>query len=105
MRIVHVGADAQNPAAFHGFETVLDHVVKRLLHLVAIDLDKRQVRAQFLFNNNVPLLNLRSKEAHSFLDNDVDIFGTQLRARWPNGAQKLGNDGIKPRDLGTRDIN
>ena len=41
MRIVHVGANAQRTVAMHGFEAVLDHVVKRLLHLIAIHLKHR----------------------------------------------------------------
>ena len=38
MRIIEVGPNAQPPVAVHGFETVFDHVVKRLLHLIAIEL-------------------------------------------------------------------
>ena len=45
---VHVGPDAQNAAALHRFEAVLDHVVKDLLHLVAIELEQRQIGTQFL---------------------------------------------------------
>src|SRR5207245_3710285 len=94
MRIVHVGANAQNAAAFHGFDTVLDHIVKSLLHLVAIELDQRQVRAQFLFDNNFPILNFRAKEAHSFPDNSVNILRTQLSGGWSYDARNLGPDVI-----------
>ena len=37
MGVVCVGANAQITAALHGFEAVLDHVIKSLLHLVAIE--------------------------------------------------------------------
>src|SRR5438270_9882814 len=39
VRFVHVRADPQNSTALHRFETVFDHVVKCLLHLVAIQLE------------------------------------------------------------------
>ena len=48
VRGVHVGPDAQNAAALHRFEAVLDHVVERLLHLVAIEFEQRQIGTQFL---------------------------------------------------------
>src|SRR5476651_1497385 len=38
MRRLHVRADAQDTAPFRRFEAVLDHIVKDLLHLVAIEL-------------------------------------------------------------------
>ena len=76
MRIVHVGANAQRAVAMHGFEAVLDHVVKRLLHLIAIHLKHRQVRAQFLFNHDFPVLQLGRKKPHCLLDDCVQIFRT-----------------------------
>ena len=71
MCVVQVGVDAQSAMALHSFETVFDNVVKRLLHLITIKLKQRQVRAQFLFDHNVTVLNFRHEKAHSLLDNRV----------------------------------
>ena len=104
MRIVQIGVDAQGAVALHGFETVFDHVVKRLLHLIAIQLKQRQVRAQFLLHHDAAVLNLRGKEAHRFLDNRVHILRAKLRPRWPDGSQELRDDRIQAVDLRTGDI-
>ena len=71
MGIVHIGADAQRAMALHGFDTIFDHVVKRLLHLITIKLKQRQIRAQFLFHNNIAVLNFGREETHCLLDDCV----------------------------------
>src|SRR5207253_957287 len=78
-RIVQIGANAQSPMALHCFETVFNHVVKRLFHLITIKLEQRQVRAQFLFDNDVAVLNFGHEKAHCLLDDRVDILRTKLR--------------------------
>ena len=80
MRIVQVGADPQRAAAFHRFEAVFDHVVKRLLHLVAIELKQRQIRAQFLFDHNFAVLNFGREKANRFLDNAFTFSGRSCGA-------------------------
>ena len=48
--------------AMHCFDTVFDHVVKRLLHLIAIELKQWQIRAQLLFNDYLAILKLRREK-------------------------------------------
>src|SRR5207249_10943515 len=48
VRIVQIGANAQSPMALHGFETVFDHVVKRLLPPIPIKPKQRQAQAPVL---------------------------------------------------------
>ena len=104
MRIVQIGANAQSAMALHGFEAVFDHIVKRLFHLITIELKQWQIRAQFLFDHNFAVLKFGGEKANRFLDNRVYIFRSQLRTRWPDGFQELRDDGIQPVDLGTGDI-
>ena len=80
MRIGQIGPNAQRAVAVHGFDTVFDHVVKRLLHLIAIELKQWQIRAQLLFNDYLAVLKLRREKANRFFDNCVYIFRPQLRA-------------------------
>src|SRR5207302_10884025 len=63
MRIVLVGADPQNSSSLHRFETVLDHIVKSLLHLVAIELEQRKIGAQLLFDDDVAVFDFRREES------------------------------------------
>ena len=79
VRIGQIGPNAQRAVAVHGFDTVFDHVVKRLLHLIAIELKQWQIRAQLLFNDYLAVLNLRREKANRFFDNCVYIFRPQLR--------------------------
>ena len=79
MRIGQIGPNAQRAVAVHGFDTVFDHVVKRLLHLIAIELKQWQIRAQLLFNDYLAVLKLRREKANRFFDNCVYIFRPQLR--------------------------
>ena len=104
MRIVHVAANAQNAAALHGFETVLNHVVKSLLHLTAINLEQRQVGAEFLFDHNVAVPNFGREKTDRLLDNRIYVFRMQLRPRGPDCAQELRDDRIEPIDLGARNV-
>ena len=104
MRIVQVGANAQHAVAMHGFEAVLDHVVKRLLYLIAIELKHRQIRSQLLFNHDFSVLKLGRQKANCFLDNCVQIFRSQLWPGRPDGLQELRDDGIQPVDFGTGDL-
>ena len=45
------------PWRFMASTAVFDHVVKSLLHLIAIELKQWQIRAQLLFNDYVAVLN------------------------------------------------
>ena len=104
MRLVHVGADAQNAAVLHRFEAVFDHVVERLLHLISIQLKCGQVGTQFLFDHDFAVLNLGRKELDRFFDNRVDVLRMQLWPRRADRAQELGHNRIEPVKLGARDV-
>ena len=56
VRVVAIGPDAQNAAAFHRLETVLNHVVEGLFHLIAIELEQRQIGAQLSLDHDVAVL-------------------------------------------------
>src|SRR5207247_1996586 len=94
MCIGQIGPNAQRAVAVHGFDTVLDHVVKRLLHLIAIELKQWQIRAQLLFNDYLAVLKLRREKANRFFDSWVYIFRPQLRTWRPDGFQALRNGGV-----------
>src|SRR5207244_5094761 len=72
--------------------------------LTAVDLERRQIGTQLLFDDDVALLNFRREKAHCFLDNRIYVFAMQLRPRWPDGAQELGDDRVKPSDFRSRDV-
>ena len=57
--IIHVGLDPQHPTAGHGLETIFDDVINRLLYLMPIHLNKREIGAQDLLNQNIPILDFR----------------------------------------------
>src|SRR6516164_3340065 len=78
MRISQIGPNAQHAVAVHGFDAVFDHVVKGLLHLIAIKLKQWQIRAQLLFDDYLAVLELRREEANRFFDNCVYIFRPEL---------------------------
>ena len=80
----------KNAAALHRFEAVLDHVVKSLLHLIAIQLDQRQIGTQFLLDHDVAVLDLRREKTHRFFDDRVHIFRMKLRLRRPDRAREIG---------------
>ena len=104
VRFVHIGADPQNSAAFHRFETVFDDVVERLLHLAAIKLEQWQIGAQFRLHHDVARFDLGREKAHRFLYDGVNIFGLKLRTRRPDRAQELGNDGIESIDFASTNL-
>ena len=104
MRIVPIGANPQNAARLHRFEAIFDQVVKRLLHLVAVELEQRQIRTQLLLDHDVAVFDFGREKAHRFFDNRVHIFRMQLWSRRPNRAEKLTNDGIEPVYFGARDF-
>ena len=76
--VVAICADAQDATAFHCFEAVLNHVIESLLHLVAVELEQRQIGTKFLLDDELAVLNFRSEKAHRFIDNRIHVFGMQL---------------------------
>ena len=78
VRGVHVGPDAQNAAALHRFEAVLDHVVKNLLHLVAIELKQRKIGTQFLLDDDVAILDSPARKS--------ERLPPRSRSRFPDAA-------------------
>src|SRR5206468_9990322 len=84
MRIGQIGSNAQRAVAVHGFDTVLDHVVKRLLHLIAIELKQWQVRAQLLFYDYLAVMKLRREKVYCLFHNCVYIFRPPLRTSRPD---------------------
>jgi hypothetical protein len=104
MGVVPIGPDTQNAATLHRFEAVLDRIVKNLLHLVAIEFQPRQIRAQLGFDDNVAILDFRPEKTHRFLHDRVNVLRLKMRFRRTNRAEKLGHDRIEPVDLGPGNI-
>ena len=78
MGVVTIGVDAQHAPAFHCFEAVLNHVIERLLHLVAVELEQRQIGTKFLFDDELAVLNLGSEKTDGFVDNRIHVLRLQL---------------------------
>src|SRR5690242_11022966 len=105
MRFVPVSSNPQDAAPLHRFEAVFDNVVKGLLHLIAIELEQRQIGVQFRFHDDVACFDLGGKETHRFLHNAVDIFWPKLWTGGPDGPEELTDDGIEPDNFPTADVN
>src|SRR5689334_5595502 len=72
--IVAIGPDAQNPAALHRFETVLNRIVENLLQLVTVEFDSRQIGTQLGFDHNLAILDLGLEKTKRLLHNRVHFF-------------------------------
>src|ERR1700738_2927578 len=94
----------QNAAGFHGLNGVLDHVVKNLFELVAIQIEQRQLFIQIHFDEDIAVANLCLKEGDRFFENVVQLLRGESRCSGPNRSQKLMNDRIKTLDLALRDV-
>gem|GEM_PF-904936 len=97
--VVHVGANPKNAPGFHRLEGVLDHVVDRLLDLVAVHFQQRKIRAQFLLHDRVPVRDFRFEERHRFAHQPIDVLRARLQRRRADRPQKLVDDRIESRDL------
>src|SRR5438874_3376300 len=104
MRFIPVSSNAQDAAPFHRFEAVFDNVVKRLLHLVAIELEQWQIGVQFRFHDNVARFDFGGEETHRFLHNAIDIFRPKLWTGGPDGPEELTDDGIQPVNFTAADV-
>ena len=102
--VIHIRADAKNPAALHRLEGVLDHVVKRLLELVAIRLDQRQLFPQLLLHEDVPVLDLRLQKRHRLRHQRIHILQLLFQMRGPDRTEELLHDRVQPRDFIQRHI-
>src|SRR5215472_18029313 len=105
MGVVQIRANPQRAATVYGFDTVFDHIVKRLLHLIAIELKQWQIRTQLLFKSYLAVLKLRREKANRFFDDCVHIFWSELWPRWTDCFQELRDDRVESVDFGTSDIN
>ena len=94
----------KNAAALHRFEAVFDRIVEDLFHLVAIELERRQIGAQLGLDDDVAVFYFRLEKSHRFFDERVHVLGMKLRLRWPDRAQKLRHDRVEPTDLRARDV-
>ncbi len=79
----------KNPAALHGLKRVFDHVIKRLLHLVAIDLDRRQRWIEVQLNDDVPNPDFWSQKCYGFLENLIQVVGLELCSRGTDCSQEM----------------
>ena len=89
----------KNTAGLHGLKRVLDHIIKGLLHLVAIDLQSRQSRVEIQLDDDVTIADFRSQEGDGFLENLVQIMSFKLRSRGTYRSQELVDDRVEPLDF------
>ena len=92
------------PPRLHRLERVLDHVVERLLELVAIHFQQRQVVPQLLLDEDVAVVDLRLEKGDRLLHEHIDILQPRLEPRRADRAEELLHDRIQPRDLLARDF-
>ncbi len=63
----------EDSSGLHRLESVLDDVVKRLFHLISIDLYSWQSGSQIGFEQDIAILDFPSQEGHRFFDDFIQV--------------------------------
>ena len=63
----------EDSSGLHCLERVLDNVVERLFHLIAIDLYSWQSGSQIGFEQDIAILDFPSQEGYRFFDDFIQI--------------------------------